>query len=411
VLVLEPAIQYYAWGDPDYIPALLGKENREQKPHAELWLGAHKDGPAMAGMQTEPMPLDRLIARSPAKILGCAVTDAFHGQLPFLLKVLSAAAPLSIQVHPGRSSAEAGFERENRTGIPINAGHRNYRDTNHKPELIVALTEFYAVSGFRSARQIRQVFQALPELRNHGDELESGPDGLRKIYSGLMTLAQDQVDQLLGSLLDRLAKQNSVHPFTKDQCEYWILKSDRIFSASGHRDRGLFSLYLLNLVHLKPGEGLYLPDGILHAYLEGSGVEVMANSNNVIRGGLTPKHVDVPELLNNVSFEELRPEILSPSAQPRSREAVYPTPAREFELSRIDLDRGMPYQGGADHSVEILIVVSDAGGNGITVDSNGQSWKIRRGSSFLVRAGAPYVLEANGPARLFKATVPSVAAP
>lgn len=405
VIVLEPAIQHYAWGDPGFIPALLGRANPDRKPHAEAWLGAHKDGPATAELQSGKTPLDRLIAGAPEKILGREVAAEYHDQLPFLLKVLSAAAPLSIQVHPGRSSAESGFERENLAGIPIGAGHRNYKDANHKPELIVALTEFHGVSGFRPVREIERQFQEIPELRGLGGELPLEPKGLRRFYSQLMTVAQDQVDQALGSLIDRLNRLNSMRPFTKDQREYWVLQSDKIYSKGDRRDRGLFSLYLLNLVHLRPGEGLFLRAGVLHAYLEGSGIEVMANSNNVIRGGLTPKHVDLPELLNNVSFEELKPEIISPRTRHKSCESVYLTPAREFELSRIDLDNGVLHREDEAHSIEILIVVTDRGGNGITVNSEGQHWSVGKGSSFLVRAGVPYLLEAKGAATLFKATV------
>lgn len=409
VLALEPAIQHYDWGDPDFIPALLGRPNPARKPHAELWLGAHPQSPSRVTSDPGQTPLNELIASADVEILGRRVAADFQSQLPFLLKVLSAAAPLSIQVHPDRSRAEAGFERENRAGIPVNAGHRNYKDTNHKPELIVALTEFFGVSGFRPLQDIRHQLEAVPELRSLAAEFLEEPRSLQSLYSRLMTMEQGEVDGLLTALIARLEQENSVRPFTRLEREYWILKSDQIYSKGGHRDRGLFSLYLLNLVHLQPGQGLFLPAGVLHAYLEGSGMELMANSNNVIRGGLTPKHVDVSELLQNVSFEEMRPEIISALGRPGAGEHVYPTPAREFELSRIELGDADPHPGRSNHPVEIFIVLSVESGGRVAVTSGGRNWNFGKGEAFLIRSGASYSLEAAGRATLYKATVPALA--
>jgi len=409
VIPLEPAIQFYDWGDPDFIPALLGRQNPEGKPHAELWLGAHPQAPSHARLESGRVPLDTLVARSGARLLGAGTAADCSGQLPFLLKILSAASPLSIQVHPSAASARAGFDRENRADIPINAGHRNYKDTSHKPELIVALTEFHGVSGFRKPEEIWRELEATPELSRFTAGLRPEPASLRELYTRLMTLGQPEVDQTLGTLLQRLEKRNSERPFNRFDREYWVLKSDRIYSRNGHHDRGLFSLFLLNLVHLQPGQGLYLPAGVLHAYLEGTGVELMACSNNVIRGGLTSKHVDVPELLNNVSFEELRPGIISAQSGPFPREFRYQTPAREFELSRVQLDADGPHESGPGHPIEIFLVLSADPHSPVSVAADGRSWRFGRGEAFLIRSGTGYTLSCAAAAILYKATVPTAA--
>src|SRR5262249_49801088 len=160
---------------------------------------------------------------------------------------------------------------------------------------------------------------------------------LREIYSQLMAWPQEKIDATLRPLVRRLADENQHKAFTKAEREYWLLRADQHYSRDGHHDRGLLSMYFLNFVHLRPGEGMYLPAGILHAYLEGAGVEIMANSNNVLRGGLTPKHVDVPELLRNLTFEGKEVEIITGRQVVGITERKYETPAEEFELSCIEL--------------------------------------------------------------------------
>ena len=193
--------------------------------------------------------------------------------------------------------------------------------------------------------------------------------------------------------------------------EYWVLWADREYSKDGHRDRGIFSIYLLNLVCLKPGEAMYLPAGILHAYLKGSGVEIMANSNNVIRGGLTCKHVDVPELLKNVTFEGSEPEILYPTRLSSTQEWVFITPARDFELRRIEITGQRPHRNGSDHSVEILILIGLEKNARVQVASDGESLDLHRGGAFLVPHGVAYTISATDAVTLYKATVPQYLAP
>ena len=403
---LHAGIQHYAWGDKIFIPDLLGIDNSEGKPFAEVWMGTHPDLPSKIEVNGRPVALDELLAESAAEVLGPEITREFAGQLPYLFKVLSAGAPLSIQTHPTKERAREGFAREDAAGISHSAGHRNYRDRNHKPELIAALTDFYGLKGFRPLPEIVRVLTEVPEFRSLGSGFEPTSAGLKSFYGKIMNLSRNRVDALLDPLLGRLTEADKKNAFTRADREYWILQADREYAKEGHRDRGIFSMYLLNLVHLEPGDAMYLPAGMLHAYLEGSGMEIMANSNNVIRGGLTAKHIDVPELLNNAIFEGSEPEILQPIQLPGSREWVFKTPVREFELRRIEVTEGQPHQNGADHSAEILILVDVNTGVRVMVTSGEQRLELPRGGAFLAPYGAAYTISTDRAAVLYKATVP-----
>ncbi len=400
VLRLEGGIQHYAWGSRDFIPELLGRPNPEGRPWAELWLGTHPDLPSTVQLGDERVGLGEVIAACPERLLGEAMA-ARHGALPYLLKILSAARPLSIQAHPNRTQAEAGYAREEAAGIPDGAPHRNYRDTSHKPELLVALTEFHALRGFRPLEEIAALPSTVPEFAALMNGFEPTKEGLQALYRRLMTLDQAVVDAALGPLIGRLRREAPSDPARRD---YWAVAADTEFSGDGHHDRGLFSLWLLNLVRLQPGQGIYLPAGNLHAYLQGTGVELMANSNNVLRGGLTPKHVDVAELLDVVVFEGGAAEILRPAGG--GTEAVYETPAEEFELRRIDLQPGRVWDSGRGHGADILLVTSAAGD--ISVESGPRLLGLARGESLFAPAGVRYTLRADAPATVFRATVPAV---
>src|SRR2546427_2063144 len=409
ILALKPAMQHYAWGDPNFIPALLGDENPDGRPCAELWMGAHPDAPAGAVLDGSVVPLDQLLEAASEEILHPVVAARFNRQLPFLFKVLAAAAPLSLQTHPNKDKAEEGFARENKAGLPLNAPDRNYRDANHKPELLVALTDFYGLRGFRRPFEIARQIEVVPELREMAPDFRPTVESLRALYVKLMSLPREKTDALLTPLVDRLCEENRRKPFTKADREFWLLRADQAYSRHGQRDPGLFSFYLLNLVRLRPGEGMYLPAGILHAYLEGAGMELMANSNNVLRGGLTPKHIDVAELLRNVAFDGADAEILCGRRLAETQEWVYPTPAAEFELSRIELDKACSFISRPEHSVEILILVSAQPEKPITVRAATQTRTFERGQPFLVPHGTAYELSAGGLATLYKATGPLTA--
>ncbi len=404
---LECGVQHYVWGDTEFIPALLGQDNPDHEPFAELWMGAHVDLPSQVRIDGHMVGLNDLIAQAPQAILGNRVARQFDHQLPYLFKVLSTAAPLSIQSHPSKKQAEVGFARENEAGIPRSAAYRNYKDDNHKPELIAALTDYYGLRGFRPLVQIAKVLKSIPEMREYAGSFEPTRRGLDNLYKKLMSLPQQEVDHILDPLVRRLTASHAKKPFTPDQQEYWVLEADREFAIGAHHDRGLFSIFLLNLVYLKPGEAMYLPAGILHAYLNGTGMEVMANSNNVLRGGLTVKHVDVPELISNVTFEGGDVEVLSAKRIGQTPEWRYETPADEFELRCIELDGTQVYQSDSDHSADILILVKAGSSTTVTMCCGDERLDLQTGSVVLAIQGSPYTVHASAQATLYKAVVPS----
>jgi mannose-6-phosphate isomerase len=398
VLTLQGVVQHYDWGGQHFIPDLLGVENATRTPFAELWIGAHAKAPSLAEVGGTLEPLDQVIAEAPDAILGQAAHARFGGRLPYLFKVLDVRKMLSIQAHPTLEQARRGFAHENAEGIGIEASSRNYKDDNHKPEIGVALTEFWMLHGFRPLEQIAETFAQTPELGavmpdfaqrlaqagHHDHEARRGL--LRELYSTVMTMPQERVDVLLNGLLARLLTKLSTD---KNCADYWALRAAENFPLpDGHRDRGIFSVYLLNLVHLLPGQGTFQPAGVLHAYLEGVNVELMANSDNVLRGGLTTKHVDVPELLRILTFEGGTPNVFGGELV-SSQERVYRTPAEEFELSRIGLAAHSRYAGEALYGPKALLVLQGSA----RVSAGGQCLSLERGSIAFVPCGTQFVME------------------
>jgi len=379
VLRLENPVQPYAWGSPTAIASLLGREP-PGGPQAELWLGAHPSAPSQV---VGDGGLDAVIARAPSTLLGDAVAARFGGTLPFLLKVLAAAQPLSLQAHPSLAQAQAGFAREEAAGVPRAAAHRNYKDANHKPELLCALGEFHALCGFRRLADSIALFRGLG--LSLAERLER--DGLRATFEWVMTRPVEERNALAGATAEA-CRARAPAGFERE-CA-WGVK----LAAQYPGDVGLVGALLLNLVTLRDGEALYLPAGNLHAYLEGVGVEVMANSDNVLRGGLTPKHVDVPELLSVLSFSDGPAEVLRPRGAP---EAVYETPAAEFRLSRVDVAGPVTL---ARRGPELLLVTRGE----VDVRCGAELLDLAQGESIFVGADdGP--LELDGEARVFRATV------
>jgi phosphomannomutase len=411
LLRLQGAVKHYEWGGYGFIPGLLRLENQQKKPFAELWIGTHPSGPATAQILGCSVPLDQLLEAAPEAILGEEAASRFAGRLPYLFKILDVRKMLSIQAHPDKRQAEEGFARENAAGIRLDAAHRNYKDDNHKPEIQVALTESWMLHGFRPWEEIAETFCRLPEfapvaqdfsarLASPGHDSHSRREILRELYSSVLTKPQTQIDAALNALLARLEREAQL---ARESPDFWALRAAEGFPLpGGHRDRGILSLYLLNLVHLRPGQGIFQPPGVLHAYLEGVTVELMASSDNVLRGGLTPKHVDVMELMRTLSFDSGLPRILE--GEPVSRaEKVYRTPAAEFELSRIELEPAASHARRSPCGPEMFFALSGP----VLVTSGHQKIPLERGDSLLVPHGVPYVIEAAGhPGLLFKASLP-----
>lgn len=398
-------VQHYAWGGTGAIAELMNHPNPKHEPFAELWLGAHPDLPAHATIGSAEIALNRLTAAAGPALLGERVFNQFDGSFPFLMKILSAAKPLSIQAHPSTAQAESGFARENHAGLELDDPQRSYTDDKHKPELISALDDFYALRGFRSLDEIDRTVHDMPELSDLLPEGTLTHDAMVELYVVLMQLPQLEVNRRLIPLMQRLRTANENRAFGKANPAYWAIRADDEFSRGDEKDRGLFSVFLLNLVHLRPGQAMYLPAGELHSYLEGTGVEIMANSNNVLRGGLTTKHVDVEELLSVLTFECGKPTVLELERDRESgARARYVTPASEFELSRTQLNSGERDVAVVTRAIELGIVLDGK----VKIDvPDGSNLDLARGQSFLVPDGIPYVMSAQEAATVFIGSVPS----
>ena len=417
LLKLDSRIQNYAWGSKTALARLQGQPSASE-PEAELWIGAHPKSPSSVTVAGRQVSLGRLVADRPAETLGSAA-GRFGPTLPFLLKVLAVAEPLSIQAHPSLAQAAEGFEREQETGIAPDAPDRNYRDRNHKPELAVAVDPYWMMSGFRPYADLVRHLEAVgvPELRDVTAALRRRPTQ-RALGSLLATALQlnDQQRVDLASRTERYAASQlrgedrganaehtgspSVALTETEAAARWVER----LAASYPGDAGVLSPYLLNLVHLAPGEGIFTGAGTLHAALSGTAVELQANSDNVLRGGLTVKHVDVPELLRVARFAPQEVAVLNPAADVTG-ERRYPTPAAEFALSSVALDR-LPRDTGlfsaAVDGPEILLFLH---GEAVVTDAHGRSLSCRSGEALFVPAAvAGY--HACGTGLLFRARVP-----
>ncbi|MCF3111708.1 mannose-6-phosphate isomerase, class I [Niabella sp. CC-SYL272] len=334
--LLKGDVKHYDWGGVSFIPALLQVENPQMKPFAEYWMGVHPGANCTLALDDgRELLLRDYIRINPQELLGSAVEAAF-GQMPYLLKVLDVKDMLSIQVHPSKAQAALDFEAENRKGIPLNASDRNYKDANHKPELMVALSGFYLLHGFKPEKQLLQTLEAVPELHVFIPVFKTG--GYRGLYKMAMELPQEEVNELLQPLINRIIPLYQQEKLNKSSEDFWAARAAQTFLQPGSIDRGIFSIYFFNIVHLKTGEAIFQDAGVPHAYLEGYNVEIMASSDNVLRGGLTSKHIDTAELLKHTKCEATYPQVIPAKAD--EKEKVYPAPVPDFELHSYDLKTG-----------------------------------------------------------------------
>jgi len=395
--ILKNTIQEYAWGSHTAIAELLGRPAPSENPQAELWMGAHPRSPSLVDIGGEWVPLTEAIRRHPQPVLGAETAGRYHSQLPYLFKVLAAAKPLSIQAHPSMPQAIAGFERENQRGIAIDAPERNYRDPNHKPECLCALTPFWALSGFRPTEDILRLLASVwPDRRMTDLDLlasDGNGEGAKRFFGFLMSLSEREklgIIQAATGKLQSLPEEESAYRWAEALCR------------EHPADIGVLSPMLLNLVCLEPRQAIYLPAGTLHAYLDGVGIELMANSDNVLRGGLTRKHIDVPELLSVVDFSQSDGTTIAP-VQAGPSEYTYVCPAEEFELSLLSTKSDLAYKSSKNRSVEILLCVK---GQALVTERGGYvRTAMRKGTSVIVPASVNgYDIE--GDADIFRAAVP-----
>jgi mannose-6-phosphate isomerase len=405
---LENAVQRYAWGSADGITKALGIPNPGGLPLAEVWMGAHPSAPSTAMVEGERTGLDELVRRDPEGILGPEIVASLGSSLPFLFKALSAGTPLSIQAHPSKRKAELGYEREDLGGIPVDAPERNYRDPNHKPEMAVALTRFELICGFRPVPEIiENMHLAAPgSLERQLDRLARDPSrvelsvffyGLVSADEGARSLFLDSAAKGIAACLD----SGSV-PAGREGAFRWAARIMDIFPG----DVGAIMPLVLNHLVLEPGEAAFVAPGELHAHLDGTCLEIMANSDNVIRGALTRKFVDLPELVSVLSFnpEKLLPLRPAPIAP---REEAYPVFVPDFQLSRISVEPGAAYERSS-RGPEILLCASGEA----EISCPGEApLRLGLGDSAFVEASAcDYRIspaEGQGGATVFRASVPT----
>ena len=393
--LLDNPVHHDAWGSPTAIPRLLG-ETPDGAPRSELWVGAHPAAPSRLERAGTTRTLAEVISADPVAELGDAVVGRYGPRLPFLLKVLAAARPLSLQAHPSPTQAAAGFADEERRGIALSDPGRNYADANHKPEMLCALTEFHALCGFRPVGETVQLLETLgvPALAVDVETLRAHPDpsGLRAVLTRLLRLPLAERRSLVEAVADHCAEVASGRG-PDAQVAQTVVELAALYPG----DVGVVCALLLNRVTLQPGETIFLAAGNLHAYLRGVGIEIMASSDNVLRGGLTVRHVDVDELLAIVDTAPGRVPLVRPVVR-NDVETSYPTPVADFALSRLTLPAGRPYELPPGRP-QILLVVDGV----LEVTQAGQVNRLRRGQAgFLAAAEPPAVL--TGAATAFLAT-------
>lgn len=372
---MKNTVQAYDWGHPDFIRQFLGAGPELPSPQAELWMGSHPKAPSVLELPAGPQALDACLARDPAAFLGPQATAAGWTDLPFLFKLLAAGKALSIQCHPSLAAAKAGFQRENQAGIPLAAGQRNYKDPNHKPEIICAVTEFYGLCGYRPAAEI---------ARDLADLRDRASPALAAELGSLASLAlAGDLKGLTRAILELRPRQAEL---ARDLLAAFAGRPEPRFSfmAEAARDFpgdiGLMFFLVLKLVRLEAGQGIFIPAGVLHAYVKGIGIEVMANSDNVLRGGLTPKHIDIPELMAN-----LDPAIEVAILQPAQGDGLteYQAPVPEFRLQRL-AGTGRR-QLGRNGSPEIILCMSGS----VSLElAHGQTLVLAKGQSAYVMPGS-----------------------
>jgi mannose-6-phosphate isomerase len=400
VLRLDNPMQRYAWGSVTAVPELLGQAP-DGGPVAELWLGAHPALPSMVRAADGPRRLDELVTADPVTALGAGVVARFGPALPYLLKVIAAERPLSLQVHPEIERARQGFAAEEAAGVPVDAPHRNYRDTNHKPELVYALTPFEAMCGFRAPRRAAELLAGLdaPLARRLAAVLDErpSPEGVRAAFRGLLEAETRPSPEEVAEVADacrRRIERGSPSP----RADHTVVQLAQAYPG----DPGVVTSLLLNPVSLQPGEAMFVPAGGVHAYLSGVAVELMASSDNVLRAGLTAKHIDIPELLANVDYVAAPPIRIAPEVFHGATRVFY-APVDDFELSVTTLDdpdcetHPLPGRGP-----RILLCLDGE----LTVSTSGDgTLTLTRGQSAFVPAGDGRV-SVQGTGRLVQADVP-----
>ena len=392
---LQGIHRHYEWGGNAFIPQLMHVDNAIGKPFAEYWMGAHPSAPAMVETAQGLMALDQMIQENKVAFLG-AKTAAQFGALPYLFKILDVEKMLSIQVHPSKENAKKGFSKEQQAGVPIDASNRNYKDQNHKPEVMVALSDFWLLHGFMPAIALKERLSSLAPLQILLPEF--GQDDYAGLYSHFMRLDQTATDKILKPLLEIAVHEVAAGKVDKTHPHWWANKYYGGIVPSSNIDKGILSIYILNIVNVPKYQGVFQGAGLLHAYLEGQNIELMANSDNVLRGGLTPKHIDIEELLQHIQFEPTYPSMLKGDFT-SSNELQFPCPVPDFGLTKITITPGETYTNKTSSFEMFLVMQGDVQLDGMD---------LKPGELAAVKAGAAYHIQQTGSetAVIFKSFVP-----
>jgi mannose-6-phosphate isomerase len=387
--------RHYEWGGSAFIPQLMQLDNTIGKPFAEYWMGAHPSAPALVATSEGQRALDQMIQENKAHFLGTNIADQF-GTLPYLFKILDVEKMLSIQVHPSKENAEKGFLKEQLEGVPIDAAHRNYKDQNHKPEVMVALSDFWLLHGFMPANALKERLASLAPLQSLLDVF--GLENYAGLYGHFMRLDQPAVDKILKPLLEIAVHEVAAGKVDKSHPHWWANKYYGGKVPVSNIDKGILSIYLLNIVNVPKYQGVFQGAGLLHAYLEGQNIELMANSDNVLRGGLTPKHIDIEELLEHIKFEPTYPNILNGDLK-NSNEVQFSCPVPDFGLTKITLSQGEAYTNETNSFEMFLVMQGEVLLDGI---------ELKAGELAAVKAGSTYHIQSSGSetAVIFKSFVP-----
>ena len=392
---LQGIHRHYEWGGSAFIPQLMQLDNTIGKPFAEYWMGAHPSAPALVATSEGQKALDQMIQENKAHFLGTNIADQF-GTLPYLFKILDVEKMLSIQVHPSKENAEKGFLKEQLAGVPIDAAHRNYKDQNHKPEVMVALSDFWLLHGFMPANALKERLASLAPLQSLLDVF--GIENYAGLYGHFMRLDQPAADKLLKPLLEIAVHEVAAGKVDKSHPHWWANKYYGGKVPTSNIDKGILSIYLLNIVNVPKYQGVFQGAGLLHAYLEGQNIELMANSDNVLRGGLTPKHIDIEELLEHIKFEPTYPNILNGDLK-NSNEVQFSCPVPDFGLTKITLSQGETYTNETNSFEMFLVMQGEVHLDGID---------LKAGELAAVKAGSTYHIQSSGSetAVIFKSFVP-----
>ncbi|EIJ67762.1 mannose-6-phosphate isomerase, class I [Pasteurella bettyae] len=382
---LTGSLQNYVWGGKDYIPNLLNISKAPNQYYAEWWLGAHSSSPSQIDVKGKQQSLIDFIKQHP-EVLGKQSRAIFGDELAYLLKILDVNKPLSIQLHPTKKQAELGFITENEKGVDLKDPKRTYKDNNHKPEMMIALSDFWLLHGFKQKAQIAETLKNRPSLTALLAKLEH--QDLHHFYADIMQATQSQLATWLLPIITANKQAYQNHQLTLENPDYWLLYTMEAMEISEDKlDPGLICFYLFNIVHLKTGEGIYQDAGIPHAYLRGQNIELMACSDNVIRGGLTPKHVDIPALLEVIDCREIEPKIISVAPQ-QNGSFTYKTAAKDFALENVRYEVNTTAESKAENAMILLVMQGS-----LEISEKQTALLLNQGESAFICADTEYKIE------------------